>query len=91
MVEGAMVLTKGVCVGTLFQLDVCTIECNSSLISAIERSIRSTPSQLEHPKQVFYLKNKLHVEKTMLWKQILVLIGERGLQFLKKKSCGWIE
>jgi hypothetical protein len=25
MVQGAMVLTKGVCVGTLFHLDACTI------------------------------------------------------------------
>jgi hypothetical protein len=43
MVQGDMVLTKGVCVGTLFYLDACTIECNSSSIFAMERSIGSTP------------------------------------------------
>jgi hypothetical protein len=45
MVQGAMVLTKGVHVGTLFQLDACTIQCNSSSIFVVERSIGSTPSQ----------------------------------------------
>jgi hypothetical protein len=51
MVRGAMVLAKGIRVGTLLQLDACTIECNSSLISAVERSIGTTPLQSEPLKQ----------------------------------------
>jgi len=39
-----MLLTKGVHVGTLLHLDACTIECNISLISALERAIRFTLS-----------------------------------------------
>jgi hypothetical protein len=34
-----MALAKRVHVGTLFHLDVCTIECNSSSISIAGRSI----------------------------------------------------
>jgi len=48
MVQGAMVLSMGVHVGTLFQLDVFTIQCISCLIFAVERSIGSTHLQLEH-------------------------------------------
>jgi hypothetical protein len=45
MVRESMVLTKGVCVGNFFHHDVCTIQCNSYLISTVEISIGSTPSQ----------------------------------------------
>jgi hypothetical protein len=45
MVQRAMILTKGVNVGTLFHLDACTIECNSSSMYATNISIRFTPSQ----------------------------------------------
>jgi hypothetical protein len=34
-------------VGTLFQIDACTIQCNSSSVFAAKRSIGSTPSQSE--------------------------------------------
>jgi hypothetical protein len=47
-----MVFTKSVPVGTFFQHDAYIIECNSSLIFLVERSIGSTPSQSGPPKQV---------------------------------------
>jgi len=42
-----MVLTKGICVKTLFQFDVCTIECNNYLIFVARCYIGSTTSQPE--------------------------------------------
>ena len=66
MAQGDMVLTNGVCVGTWFYLDACTIECNSSLIFSMERSIGYTPSQSNPPKQALDLESKLPIENTML-------------------------
>jgi hypothetical protein len=43
MVQGAMVLSKGV----RWSKKACTIQCNSSLISTMERSIGFAPSQSE--------------------------------------------
>jgi hypothetical protein len=82
-----MVLTKGICVGTLFHLDVCTIECNNYLIFVARSYIGSTTSQLEPSNQVTPSKRKLSTEKTMLWHRILGHIGEKGIRALKKKTC----
>jgi hypothetical protein len=32
MVRGAMVITRGVRYGTLYKLDACTVECNSTSV-----------------------------------------------------------
>jgi hypothetical protein len=44
MVRGDMVPAKFVHLGILFQLDACSILCNSSLIPAFNTSTKSTPS-----------------------------------------------
>jgi hypothetical protein len=61
MAQGDMVLTNGVCVGTWFYLDACTIECNSSLFFAMEISIGYTPSHSKPPKQALSLESKLPI------------------------------
>jgi hypothetical protein len=81
-----MVLSKGVCVGTFFYLDVCTIECNISSISPVERYIGSIPSQSEPHKQYLASKRKLTTKKTMLWCQKLGHISENDLCTLKNKN-----
>lgn len=81
MMRGAMVLTKGVWIGTLFQLDACTVQCNS--YSVMERSLESlsSPSKIIVkrivastsngcafwvPKGAHSMEMKLPIEKTML-------------------------
>ena len=51
MVERDVVLDKHVHVGTLFHLEACIIESNSSLIYVVERSIGFTNSISKPPKQ----------------------------------------
>ena len=43
MMSGAMVLAKCTRRGTLFQLDVCIFQCNSSFISKKRAAITSSP------------------------------------------------
>jgi hypothetical protein len=52
MVRKNMKLTKGVHVDTLF-----TIECNSSFIYAVERSIGCAPSESKPPKKSLASQN----------------------------------
>jgi hypothetical protein len=65
MLQGYMVLSKGVHMATLFHLDVCTIECNNSLICAMKRYLGSIPSQSVPFKQSFSFESKLLVENKM--------------------------
>lgn len=74
MVLGAMVLAKGVHVGTLFFLNACTIQCKSSI--AIAKILVESIS----------LESKLPIKITMLWYQRLDHIHENGPRFLKKKG-----
>ena len=74
MMRGAMVLAKGTRRGTLFQLDACMSQCNSSSILACV------------PKGANTLEGKLPAEKTMLWHLRFGHIGEKGLRTLKKRS-----
>jgi hypothetical protein len=57
-----MVLSKFVSMGTLFHIDFFIIECNSSLISTVERPIGSTPSPSK-PKKALATKIKLLLKK----------------------------
>lgn len=59
MVQGSMVLVKGLHVGTLFPLDACTIECNSSI------------SEGKIPKEALALESKSPLQKTMVWHERL--------------------
>ena len=43
MIRGAMVLAKGTRRGTLFQLDACISQCNSSSVSKKRAAITSSP------------------------------------------------
>ena len=43
MMRGAMVLAKGTRRGTLFQLDACISQCNSSFVSKKRVAITSAP------------------------------------------------
>ena len=74
MMRGAMVLAKGTRRGTLFQLDACMSQCNSSSIPACV------------PKGANTLEGKLPAEKTMLWHLRFGHIGEKGLRTLKNKN-----
>ena len=69
-----MVLAKGTRRGTLFQLDACMSQCNSS----------SIPTCV--PKGANTLEGKLLAEKTMLWHLRFGHIGEKGLRTLKSKN-----
>jgi hypothetical protein len=71
-----MVLTKGVHVGTLFHLDACTIECNSSSISVVERSIGSTPSQSKPP--IYFMVMLSRVPKQALLQKA---------SYLQRRQC----
>ena len=45
VIWGDMILTKDVFVGTLFQVDACTIQCNISSISIVKRSMEALASK----------------------------------------------
>ena len=102
MTRGAMVLAKGTRRGTLFQLDACISQCNSSSISKKRAAITSSPPSKRSvkktmvissngsttcvPKGANTLEGKLPIEKTMLWHMRFGHIGEKGLRTLKKKA-----
>jgi hypothetical protein len=74
MVQGAMVLLKGVWFGTLYKLKGSTISdgCNSSIVHDIGVEEERTPT--------------VSIEKVMMWHQILGHIGEKGLRLLHGKG-----
>jgi hypothetical protein len=102
MMRGAMVLAKGTRRGTLFQLDACISQCNSSSVSKKRATITSSPpseqavkktvvigsdvSATSLPKGANTLEGKLLAEKTMLWHMRFCHIGEKGLRTLKKQE-----
>jgi hypothetical protein len=69
MVQGEMVLLKGVWIGTLYKLLGSTISdgCNNSIVPEIGVEEGKTPT--------------VSRENTMLWHQRLGHIGEKGLQY----------
>jgi hypothetical protein len=73
MVRGAMVLLKGVQIGTLCNMKGLTIgdECNSSIVPNIGAQEEETPT--------------IYREKVMLWNQRLRHIREKGLRLLHSK------
>ena len=95
MVRGAMVIARGSWLGTFYQIDACTVKCNSTF-----DKIEKKNTQLEKekiclstdgcgfwvPKGALSTKSKLPMEKTMLWHQRLSHIGEKGLHTLKNKN-----
>jgi hypothetical protein len=74
MVQGEMVLPKGVWNGTLYKLQGRTISdgCNSSIVSDIGVEEERTLT--------------VSLEKVMLWNQRLGHIGEKGLWLLHGKG-----
>jgi hypothetical protein len=74
MVQGAMVLLKGVCIGTLYNIQGNTISdrCNSSIVPDIGSVEEKTPT--------------ISGEKVILWHQRLGHIGEKGLRLLHGKG-----
>jgi hypothetical protein len=74
MVQGTMVLLKGVWFGTLYKLQGRTISdgCNSSIVHGIGVEEERTPTVSE--------------EKVMLWHQRLGHIEEKGLRLLHSKG-----
>jgi hypothetical protein len=74
MVQGEMVLLKGVQFGTLYKLQGSTISdgCNSSIVPDIGVEEEITPT--------------VSGEKVMLWHQRLGHIGEKGLRLLHGKG-----
>ena len=75
MVRGAMVIARGSRLGTLYQLDACTVECNSTSNKIVKKTTqlekeRVSLSTKGHgfwvPKRGFSTESKLPVEKTML-------------------------
>ena len=97
-----MVLAKGTRRGTLFQLDACISQCNSSFVSKKREAITSSPASEQVVKKIVVigsdgsaacvpkgantLEGKLPVEKTMLWHMRFGHIGEKGLKTLKNKK-----
>jgi hypothetical protein len=75
MARRAMVLLRGVWIGTLYKLLGSTISdgCNSSIVPEIGAE--------EGKSRVVYR------EKTMLWHQTLGYIGEKGIQAIHGKGC----
>jgi hypothetical protein len=74
MVQGEMVLLRGVWIGTLYKLLGTTISdgCNSSIVPEIGAEEGKTPT--------------VSGEKTMLWHQRLGHIREKGLRVLHGKG-----
>ena len=88
IVRGAMVIARGSRLGTLYQLDACTVECNSTSDMIVKKTSllekeRVSPSIDGHgfwvPKGALSIESKLPREKAMLWHQRLGHIGEKGL------------
>ena len=88
MVRGAMVIARGSRLGTLYQLDACTVECNSTSNKTIKRNTLLEKERVSllidgHgfwvPKGALSTESKLPTEKTMLWHHRLDHIGEKGL------------
>lgn len=94
MVRGAMVIARGSRMGTLYQLDACTVECNiisdKTMIKTRFVKERVSLSGDGHgfwvPKGALSTKSNLSTEKTMLWCQRLGHIGEKDLRTLKYKN-----
>jgi hypothetical protein len=74
MVQGEMVLLKGVLFGTLYKMHGITISdgCNSSIVPEIGVEEEKTPT--------------ISRENTMLWHQRLGHIREKGLLVLHSKG-----
>ena len=49
--RGSMVLAKGVRMGTLYRLDACTIQCNSTSIKSKKRVLDSLSSPTDQEKK----------------------------------------
>ena len=95
MVRGAMVIARGSRLGTLYQLDACTVECNSTSDKIVKNTTQLEEEKISLsadgcgfwvPKGALSTKSKLPAEKTMLWHQRLGHIGEKGLRTLKNKN-----
>jgi hypothetical protein len=74
MVQGVMVLLKGVRFGNLYNMQGRTIidGCNISIVPDIGVEQERTP--------------KISIEKVMMWHQILGHIGEKGIRLLHDKG-----
>ena len=91
MIKGAMVIAKGVRIGTLYKLDACTIQCNSTFVEESRTVSKEISSSMDGhgfwvPKGALSTDIKLPAEKTMLWHQRFGHIGEKGLRALKNKN-----
>ena len=98
-----MVLAKGTRRGTMFQLDACISQCNSSFISKKRAAIISSPPSEQVVKKIVVigfdgsatcvpmgantLEGKLPTEKIMVLHMRFGHIGEKGLRTLKKEPC----
>ena len=51
MTRGSMVLSKGVRIGTLYRLDACTIQCNSTSVKSKKRVLDSSSSPIDQEKK----------------------------------------
>lgn len=76
MVRGAMVIARGSRLGTLYQLDACTVECNSTsnetmktntLLEKERVSLSIDGHDFWVPNGALSTQSKLPIEKTMLW------------------------
>ena len=95
MVRGAMVIARGRRLGTLYQLDAYTVECNSTFDKIVKKTAQLEKEKISlstdgHgfcvPKGALSTESKLPTKKTMLWHQRLGHIGEKGLRTLKNKN-----
>jgi len=72
MVKGASVIDRGFIHGTLYKLDACIVEYNSTFVKIkFVEEVRVSPSADGHgfcvPKGALSYESKLPTEKTMLW------------------------
>jgi predicted metal-dependent enzyme (double-stranded beta helix superfamily) len=70
MVRGAMVIARGARYGTLYKLDACTVECNStSMKRESMEEVGVSPSTDGHGfwvlKGALYSKSKFHVAQKL--------------------------
>ena len=76
MVRGAMVIARRSRLGTLYQLDACMVECNSTSNKIVKKTTQLEKEKISLsidgcgfwvPKGALYIESKLPAEKTMLW------------------------
>ena len=75
MVRGAMVIARGSRLGTLYQLDVCMVECNNTSDKIMKKATQLDKEKISllvdgHgfwvPNGALFIESKLPAEKIML-------------------------